>query len=601
MKELVQHVVEQTLQALLDEGQLEGVSALPKFNVELPKKKEHGDFATNVALIIGKGKGGRAVAEKLKANLKDPDGVIAKLDIAGPGFINFTLSDAVIQQQVKRTLDAGAEFGRSAKTGKTVNVEFVSANPTGPLHLGHARGAFMGDAVARLLDAAGHDVTREFYINDAGNQVEVLGRSVHSRYRELFGEDVTLGEGEYPAAYIIDIAKTLKDEDGDKWLGKDEAEWLPRCMEVGIRENLKAIKATLAYCNIEFDVWSSEKVLHEEGKVLAVVDEYNKLGKTYEADESKKAQEEGGQVRRDDSNAAIHADKQKGGTFLMTSDVTDVDDRIILRKNGTPVYLTADLAYHRTKFERGFDRMIDVWGADHAGHVDRIRSGMALLECDHKKLDFLLVQIVRLMRDGEEVKLSKRAGEVYELKEFVDDIGADAARFIYLQRSANAQFDFDIADALKQSNDNPVFYCQMGHARCANVLKKAAETGHTFVGNDALTDEQLARLTLPEERDILKKISELPEVVRGAGDALEPHRLLYFCQDLISDFHGYFTKYRHTERIITDGDEALTQARLGMVAALKVALNNALGLLGITAPDYMEPRSDDAAGAEDDG
>ncbi|MCP4498591.1 MAG: arginine--tRNA ligase [Deltaproteobacteria bacterium] len=597
MKELVQNVVENTLQSLLEKGELD-VDVLPRFNVELPKKKEHGDFATNVALVIGKGKGGRKVAELLKANLIDPDGVVAKLDIAGPGFINFTLSDSIVQAQVKRTLDAGDAFGRSPSTGKKVNIEFVSANPTGPLHLGHARGAFMGDAVARLLDAAGHDVTREFYINDAGNQVEILGRSVHSRYRELFGEEVTLGEGQYPGKYIIAIAEKLRDEDGAKWMGKEESEWLPRCMEIAIRENVNAIKETLEYCNISFDIWSSESTLHAAGDVLGIVEKYKGLGKTYEGAVSKKVAEEGKVELNAASKAAIHSEKQKGGTFLTTSEVTDDDDRIILRQDGTPVYLTADLAYHAQKFARSFDRMIDVWGADHAGHVPRIQSGMRLLGLDDAKLDFLLVQIVRLMKDGKELRQSKRAGEVYELKDFVDDIGPDAARFIYLQRSANAQFDFDIADALKQSNDNPVFYCQMGHARCANVLKKAVESSKEFVGKDVLTDEQLARLVLPEERDILKKLSELPEVVRGAGDALEPHRLLYYCQDLISDFHGYFTKYRHDQRIISD-DDALTQARLGMVAALKVGLENALGLLGINAPDYMKPRSDDAAEAED--
>ncbi len=598
MKQLVEAVVEKTLQALREQGTLT-LAAMPAFSVDAPKNPEHGDYAVNVAMTLAKAekKKPRDIAQAIVDHLVDDEGAVASVQIAGPGFLNFRLSDRVIQRTAREVLAAGERFGwRREKSGKRVLVEFVSANPTGPLHLGHARGAYVGDAVARLLTAAGHDVTREFYVNDFGKQVETLGRSVHARYRELFGEKVSLDKGEYPADYVIDIAKTLRGEDGDRWLGKAPEEWMPRCVEIGIRENLKAVKATLETLDIRFDVWASEAALHEAGKPLAIVDEYRAAGKTYVAERARGSEDK---ERREGSKAAHYAEQQKGGTFLETSALGDEEDRVILRHDGTPVYLTADLAYHREKFERGFDRIIDVWGADHAGHVPRIRAGMRALGLDDKKLEFLLVQIVRLLRNGEEVRISKRSGELYELKEFVDEVGKDVARFVFLMRSPNAQFDFDLEVTQQQSSQNPVFYVQYGHARTVNVMKKAEEKGVPFVGPGALTDAQLSTLVLPEERTILKKLAAFPDVVAGAADALEPHRVLYYAQDLIGDFHAYFTKYKHSERIVSD-DESKTQGRLAMVAALRQTLKNALGILGIEAPDHMT-HEQTASPDEDEG
>lgn len=598
MRHLIATVVEQTLLGLKEQGLL-ALEQMPAFSVDTPKSADHGDFATNAAMMLAKPekKKPRDIAEAFAANLRDPDGVVAAVEVAGPGFLNFRLKDAVIQRIVLDVLKQGEAWGRAAApSGKKVMVEYVSANPTGPLHLGHARGAFMGDAVARLLAAAGHEVVREFYINDAGKQIETLGKSVYARYRELYGESVTLEEGQYPAAYVIDIAKAWRDEDGDRWLGKAEAEWLPRACEVGIRENLKGIEKTLELADIRFDSWYSEQTLHDGGRVLAIVDRYRERGETYEATAARGSEDK---VRREGSKAAHYADQQKGGTFLETSKYGDEEDRIILRHDGTPVYLTADLAYHDDKHARGFDRMIDVWGADHAGHVPRIRAGMQALGHDTSKFEFLLVQIVRLMRGGEELRISKRSGVVYELRELFEEVGPDVVRFIFLLRSANSQFDFDLDLALKQSNDNPIFYVQYGHARCVNVLKKAEATGQAFVGIDGLTEAHLAHLTLPEEKALLKKIASLPDVVSGAAETCEPHRLIYFAQDLISDFHSYFTRYKHTHRIVGD-DPDVTQARLGMVAALRQALKNTLGLLGITAPEWME-RPDDGEEDGDDG
>lgn len=603
MRQHVRQVIEATLLGLREKGQLQ-FDAIPNFSVELPKNPEHGDWACNVAMVMSKavGKKPAELADAIIAGLHDPDGSVTEIVRAGPGFLNLRLKDAVFQRVARQVLAEGDRFGRRAprSTGKKVMVEFVSANPTGPVHIGHARGAFMGDAVSRLLDAAGHEVTREFYINDSGKQVETLGRTVHKRYRQLFGEAIELAEGEYPADYVIDIAKAWRDEVGERFRSAPEAEWLPAAIEVGVRKNLEAIRATLAKANISHDVFFSEASLHASGAVRAIVDVYKARGVTYEATEGRRKDNKE-KVRDTESKASKYADRQLGGTFLMTATwqdehgktpLKDEEDRIILRADGTPVYLTADLAYHKAKYDRGFDLMVDVFGADHAGHVPRIQSGMHLLGFDTKKLEFLLVQIVRITRGGEEVKVSKRRGTLFELSDLIDEAGADVCRFIFLMKTRDAQFDFDLDAVTKQSKDNPVFYFQYGHARCASILKKAQEKGVPFVGHEALTDAQLSRLTLPAEKLILKKISQLPDVVASAADRLEPHHVLYFCQELIGDFHAYYTQTRADPIIGSDPEK--TQGRLAMVAALKQALKAAFQILGIDAPEHMDAPPDEA-------
>jgi arginyl-tRNA synthetase len=586
MRQKVFALIDETLAALKAAGTLK-LEQAPSYTVEPPKNPAHGDWAVNVAMLLTKseGKPPRDIANAIVKGLVDKQGLVSKVEVAGPGFLNFTLKQQVIQEVAREVLRAGDTFGRQApkSTGKRVMVEFVSANPTGPVHIGHARGAFMGDAVARLLDAAGHDVTREFYINDYGKQVETLGRTVHKRYRQLFGEQVELGEGEYPGEYVIGIAKTWREEVGERYLKAPESEWLPLAIAVAVRENLRSIKASLEKANIRHDVFFSEASLHTAGKVTAVAEEYKKRGATYEAAEARREEEK---VRSEDSKAAQYAERQRGGLFLMTSQHGDDEDRVILRHDGTPVYLTADLAYHREKYERGFDRMIDVFGADHAGHTPRIKAGMALLGLDPKKLEFLLVQIVRITRGGEEVKVSKRRGTVFELEDLIDEAGPDVCRFLFLMKTANSRFDFDLDKVKEQSKENPVFYFQYGHARCANILKKAVEKGQPFVGLEQVTEAHLARLTLPEELTMLKKMSQLPDVVASAADRLEPHHVLYFCQELITDFHSYYTRYKADPIIGSDPEK--TQGRLALVAALKQTLKSAFALLGIHAPDYME-------------
>ena len=394
-------------------------------------------------------------------------------------------------------------------------------------------------------------------------------------------------------SHKIEIAKAWKNEVGDSFLGKPEKEWLPGAIEIAIRENLKAIRSTLSMANISHDTFFSEASLHAAGKVTKLVEVYKARGVTYEAAEGKR-REKGDKVRSEESKAAKFADRQLGGTFLMTATyqehekylLKDEEDRIILRHDGTPVYLTADLAYHKEKFDRGYDLMVDVFGADHAGHVPRIQSGMTLLGLDSKQLQFVLVQMMRIVRGGEEVKVSKRKGTLFELSDLIDEAGPDVCRFIFLMKTANAQFDFDLDAVKAQSKENPVFYFQYGHARCASVLKKAVEKGVTFVGAEALTEAQLGKLVLPEEKAMLKKMSLLGDVVTGAAEKLEPHHVLYYCQELIADFHSYYTKYKSDP--IVSADVEKTQGRLAMVAALKHTLASAFGILGIEAPEHME-------------
>jgi arginyl-tRNA synthetase len=606
MRQSVHSLITQTLNELRVQGVLVFDSVAP-FSVEVPRAAKggevpRGDWSSNVAMVMSKATGkkppelAQLVADAIT---KTASALVSRVEVIN-NFLNFTLKQQAYSQVVREVLSQGTNFGRQApsSSGKKMLVEFVSANPTGPVHIGHARGAFMGDAVARLLDAAGHTVTREFYINDFGKQVETLGRTVYKRYRETFGEAITLAEGEYPAEYVKDIAKAWRARDGEKYLLAPESEWLPVAMAIGIDLNLEGIRASLAKANIRHDNFFSEASLHASGAVRQIVDRYRELGATYEATEARRSDEK---VRNQESKAAQYADRQQGGTFLQTSkwkeDKTikqakykDDEDRIIMRADGTPVYLTADLAYHRHKFERKFDRMIDVFGADHSGHLARIATGMKLLDYDAERLDFVVVQIVRIVRDGEEVRVSKRKGTVYELADLIEEAGADVCRFIFLMKTANAQFDFDLNDVAKQSKDNPVFYFQMGHARCAAILRKAVERGVPFKP-EALTESQLALLELPEEKAMLKKMSLLPDVVLAASEKLEPHHVLYFCQELIADFHSYYTQYR-ADPIVSD-DKEKTQGRLAMVAALKQTLQSAFGILGIAAPEVMTAPPDD--------
>lgn len=563
----------------------ESMELIEKSSLSTPKNPKLGDFFSNAALVLGQGlkKNPLQISVLLKEEILKTSRYFKKIEVASAGFINFTLNDEALLLIIKNIINLKEEYGKTIQENpKNILIEFVSANPTGGLHLGHARPAFMGDAVARLLKAAGFLVTKEFYVNDAGNQVEVLARTIYKRYLELYHEKIEILPNEYPSEQIIDIAKALKAQDGDKWLNQPEHVWLKEFIKFGVDFNLSLIKDSLDRVSIKMDKWFYEKTLYKNGALEELIKAYKNKGMVYEA---QKAQGQEEKIRREESKASKFSHLQEGGLFLKTSLYGDDEDRIIQRKDGRFVYLAADLAYHKEKFERGFDLLINVFGADHSGHVARISAGMQALGYEKEKLKFILVQIVRLLKDGQEVKLSKRRGEVTSLDDLVLEIGSDAARFIFLMRSHESQFDFDIKSVLSKTQDNPVFYIQYGHARMATILKKAQDKIDFDPNKHDINDQVL--LSLPEERQLILKVLELPYVIREAANHFEPHRLIFYCQEIIKIFHSYFTKYRHSEKIITD-DIKKTGARLVLIYVLKQTLHNALTMIGISAPDYME-------------
>lgn len=594
VKSQVETVVLESLAALQAKGVVPASLPSNAHHVSPAKDPKHGDFASNAAMVLAKTAGKKP--QEIAAALKDEllargTALITSAEMAGPGFLNIKLHAHVWHNVALEVMANAAHWGESSAQEKLkVMVEFTSANPTGPLHVAHGRGTVLGDTISGMLKAAGHDVVREFYTNDYGNQVDTLGRSVHLRYRELLGETIVLPPNAYPADYIKDIARVVLEKHGPALKDVPESMWLPICRAEGIAFNIAWIKRDLLTFNVHHDHWVSEAELHASGTVKALAQEFAKLGVTYEAAESRVIPEN--KKRRDDSKAAQHSDEMQGGTFLETSKYGDEEDRVIMRKDGTPVYLLADIAYHRSKFARGFDLMVDVWGADHAGHVPRIRAGMSALGLDNGKLHFSLVQMVRLLRDGKEVRISKRSGNLLLLSELIEEIGPDAARYYFLMRSPNSPLDVDLAKATEHSMDNPVFYAQYGHARCSAIFKKAEEKGHIFKapGMDAL-----ASLTLPEEMALLRRVASFPDRVADAARALEPHRLVFDLQTLNEEFHSYYTKYSKTDRVVSD-DAVKTQARLALVKAVQITMKRTLELLGVAAPDRLDlPHAEEAA------
>ncbi|MBN2359102.1 MAG: arginine--tRNA ligase [Deltaproteobacteria bacterium] len=584
MRQRVQQIFAQTIERLRTAGAL-AVDPVPTFSVMPAKSAEHGDYACNAALVLAKPARQKphAVAELIVAQLDDPERLIAQAAIAGPGFINIRLDERVWRSVIGAVEQQGDRYGWTvADKPRRINVEYVSANPTGPLHVGHGRGAVVGDALSRLLRAAGHQVTREYYVNDHGNQVDTLARSLHLRYQELQGRSIQFPADAYPAEYVREIARALVEELGPRYLDAPESEWLDLFRQRGIEANLAAIRRDLAELGAEFDLWSRESELHASGAVARLVDALRERGETYQAEASAAA---GDRVRRQDSKAAQHAAAQQGGTFARLSQYGDSDDRIVLRHDGRPVYLTSDLAYHLVKFERGYDTLIDIFGADHFVYTKTLRAGLRALGQDAGRQEFVLTQIVRLMRGGQEVRLSKRAGNIELLSDLITAVGPAAARFFFLLRAPTAQFDFDLDVAAQRSLDNPVFYAQYGHARICAVFRRAQQSGVTYRGFDAAAME---RLTLPEELSMLRGMAAFGAAVVEAAENREPHRLVYYVDGLIRDFHAYYTRYKKSHRILTD-DEVTTQARLGLVNALRQVVHNALELLGVEAPEHMEP------------
>ncbi|MDE2378344.1 arginine--tRNA ligase [Bradyrhizobium sp.] len=554
--------------------------------VEPPRDASHGDMATNAAMVLAKEAKAkpRDLAEAIAARLR-ADALIAKVDVAGPGFINLTLKPAAWADSLRTLLREGAAYGRLSG-GSRVNVEYVSANPTGPMHVGHCRGAVFGDALASLLQFAGHDVTREYYINDAGAQVDVLARSAFLRYREALGEDIgAIPDGLYPGDYLKPVGVALAKEHGDKLRSVAEAEWLPLVRAKSIAMMMDEIKDDLAALNIRHDVFFSERSLIEGGnnRVAATIDFLRAKGDVYE-----------GRLPPPKGAPVDDWEDREQLLFKATAHGDDVD-RPLIKSDGSYTYFASDIAYHKNKFDRGFADLIDVWGADHGGYIKRMQAAVKAVTADEAALDVKIVQLVRLLRNGEPVKMSKRAGDFVTLREVVDEVGKDAVRFMMLYRKNDAVLDFDLAKVIEQSRDNPVFYVQYGHARGHSIFRNARTEVFSELPQDSgariawLLDSALERLSDPAELDLLRRLAIYPRMLEAAAAAHEPHRIAFYLYDLASEFHALWTKGRDLPylRFIINNDAELTKARLAMVQGVVSVLASGLAILGVHAPDEM--------------
>ncbi len=574
--------VADALGRLAEAGQIPAGLDVSRVVVEPPRDPSHGDLATNAAMVLAKEArmNPRAMADLIAADLRS-DPRVTKVDVAGPGFINLSLSGALLHEVLRAAIVDSAGFGRSGQgAGQPANVEYVSANPTGPMHVGHGRGAVFGDALAGLLDFAGYRVSREYYINDAGAQVDVLARSVFLRYREAQGEEVTIPEGLYPGDYLKPVGAKLAEAHGRSLLDKPEAEWLPLVRQTAIEAMMDMIREDLAALNIRHDVFFSERTLQEGGGGL--------VARTIEDLKSRDLIYVGRLPPPKGQKDEDWEDREQV-LFRATAFGDDVD-RPLLKSDGSFTYFANDIAYHRSKFERGFAIMIDVWGADHGGYVKRMQAAVKAVSAGKAALDVKLCQLVKLLRAGEPVKMSKRSGDFVTLREVVDEVGRDAVRFMMIYRKNDAPLDFDLAKVVEQSKDNPVFYVQYAHARCASVFRQAAEALPDLdISAAALGAADLSMLEDEAELDLLRRLAQYPRVVEGAATAHEPHRVAFYLYDLASSFHSLWNKGKDLPqlRFVNPADRKSTTARLALVHALKGVIASGLGILGVTAPDEM--------------
>jgi arginyl-tRNA synthetase len=573
--------------ALASEGNWPGNIDLSRVVVEPPRDASHGDMATNAAMVLAREAKAkpRDLADQIAAKLR-ADELIASADVAGPGFINLTLRPNAWAHELRTLLREDDSYGKSAiGAGQKVNVEYVSANPTGPMHVGHCRGAVFGDALASLLTFAGHEVAREYYINDAGAQVDVLARSAYLRYREALGEDIgAIPEGLYPGDYLKPVGQALAAEYGDKLKTTPESAWLNIVRNKAVAMMMEEIKGDLAALNIKHDVFFSERSLIEAGNntVAETIDFLRSKGDVYEG---RLPPPKGGPVED-------YEDREQ--TLFRATAYGDDVDRPLLKSDGSYTYFASDIAYHRNKFDRGFRDLVDVWGADHGGYIKRMQAAVKAVTAGQAALDVKIVQLVKLLRGGEPVKMSKRSGDFVTLREVVDEVGSDAVRFMMLFRKNDAVLDFDLAKVLEQSKDNPVFYVQYGHARGHSIFRNAREVVPDLPEEGAarvtyLGQAAIDRLTAPEEIDLLKRLALYPRTVEAAASAHEPHRIAFYLYDLASEFHALWTRGRDLPylRFIINNDAEITKARLAMVQGVVSVLASGLAILGVNAPTEM--------------
>ena len=551
--EQIQYEIKEALHQAIEKAQLVEGSDIPEIKLESPRSKENGDYAANIAMQLTKlaKKPPRAIAESILENLDTTNTAIDTIEIAGPGFLNIRLKTDSLGDIVKSVLDQGADYGRS-DSGKQqkIQVEFVSANPTGDLHLGHARGASLGDSLCNILDKAGYDVAREYYINDAGNQINNLAHSIDVRYFEALGLEKEMPEDGYRGADIITIAKDLVEQYGDRYVNVPDEERLAFFREHGLNIELDKLKKDLADFRVHFDHWFSETSLYYNGKIEVALNKLRENGHVYEED---------------------------GATWFRSTTFGDDKDRVLIKQDGSFTYLTPDIAYHEDKLSRGFDKLINIWGADHHGYIPRMKAAIQALGYDRDTLEVEVAQMVQLYKDGEKFKMSKRTGKAVTLRELVEEVGLDAVRYFFAMRSGDAQMDFDLDLAVSKSNENPVYYAQYAHARICSILRQAKEQ------NVEASTENVTLLQDEKELELLKKLGDFPKLISDSARMRAPHRVTTYIQELAATFHSFY----NANKVLDRENKDLSEARLALITATKTTIANALKLVGVEAPERM--------------
>ena len=554
MKKTLTELVNDSIRRCMDKGLLNS-REIPPLVLESPREKDHGDYATNIAMVMTarEGKPSQEVARIILSQFEDEGGVIEKAEIAGPGFINFYLKDKVWYSVLKEIGRKRKNFGRGKiGEGRRVQIEFISANPTGPLHVGHGRGAAIGDVLANIFEACNYRVFKEYYINDVGSQMNILGQSVFLRYLHALGKEVEFPDYCYQGEYIAEIAKKAIRERGDEYLRYPQEESIRSLVSFASNDILRGIQGDLDQFGVHFDGWFSEKELYREEKVPRTIEDLREKGLVYEKD---------------------------GALWLKTSQYGDEKDRVLVKASGETTYFASDIAYHKDKLDRGFEVLINIWGADHHGYVPRMKASLMAMGKDEAVLKIVLVQLVSLMRDGKPVAMSTRAGDFTTLRDVVEEVGRDAARFFFLMRRPDSQLDFDLELAKRRSAENPVYYVQYAHARICSIISEALNKG---ISLPKFGDIDLHLLNLPEELDLLKHLTAYPEVVEASALSLEPHRIPFYLMELSSLFHSYYNKYR-----VISSEVELTKTRLLLVDSIKGVIKSALNILGVLAPEKM--------------
>lgn len=552
--EQVQLKLKEEIRAAVIKAELATEEQLPDVILETPKDKANGDYSTNMAMQLARvaKKAPRAIADALVANFDQSKASIEKIDIAGPGFINFYMNNNYLTDLIPTILTAGEKYGETTVgNGQKIQVEFVSANPTGDLHLGHARGAAVGDSLCNVLAKAGYDVSREYYINDAGNQINNLALSVEARYFQALGMEKDVPADGYHGEDIIGIGKRLAEEYGDKFVNADEKERFDFFRSYGLKEEMAKLKQDLEDFRVPFDVWYSETSLYGDGKIDVALDKLRENGYIYEED---------------------------GATWFRSTDLGDDKDRVLIKQDGSYTYLTPDIAYHKNKLDRGFEKLINIWGADHHGYIPRMKAAIEALGYGKDVLEVEIIQLVHLYKNGEKMKMSKRTGKAVTMRDLVEEVGLDATRYFFAMRSADTHMDFDLDLAVSQSNENPVYYAQYAHARICSILRQGEENGFTYD-----TNADFSLIGAEKEIEVLKKLGEFPLAVAEAAEKRMPHRVTNYIYELASTFHSFY----NAEKVLDAENVERTKARLSLIKAVQTTLKNALKLIGVSAPEKM--------------